>query len=56
VNDFHKQEAAAWRLGRFGSVSALEPLEKLANTVVPRGHVSQHVEAAEQTVGRLGAG
>ena len=44
VNDFHIQEAAAWRLGRFGSVSALKPLQKLANTVVPLGRVDQACE------------
>lgn len=50
LNDFQIQEAAAWRLGRFGSASAIEPLQKLANTAVPKGRADQHVRAAKRAV------
>jgi hypothetical protein len=53
VNDFQVQEAAAWRLGRFGSASAIESLQKLANTVVLRGRVDQHVRAAKRAVEQI---
>ena len=53
MNDFHLQEAAAWRLGRFGSANAIEPLQKLADTIVPKGCVDQHVRAARRAVEQI---
>jgi hypothetical protein len=55
VNDFHIQEAAAWRLGRFGSASAIGPVEKLASTIVPQGRVNQHVRAAKRAAEQIKA-
>jgi hypothetical protein len=55
VNDFHIQEAAAWRLGRFGSASAIGPVEKLAGTVIPQGRVNQHVRAAKRAAEQIRA-
>ena len=54
-NSFHIQEAAAWRLGRFGSASAIEPLQELASTVIPQGRVDQHVKAAKRAVQQIRA-
>jgi len=53
MNNFSIQEAVAWRLGRFGSASAIEPLQTLANTVVPKGRVDQHVRAAKQAMEQI---
>jgi len=53
ANDFLIQEAAAWRLGRFGSASAIGPVEKLAGTVIPQGRVNQHVRAAKRAAEQI---
>jgi hypothetical protein len=55
VNNFHIQEAAAWRLGRFGSASALGPVEKLAGSIVPQGRVNQHVRTAMRAAEQIKA-
>ena len=55
ANDFLIQEAAAWRLGRFGSASAIGPVEKLAGTIVPKGRVDQHVRAAKRAAEQIKA-
>src|SRR5262245_14059933 len=55
ANDFLIQEAAAWRLGRFGSATAIGPIEKLAGMIVPKGRVNQHVRAAQHAAEQIKA-
>jgi hypothetical protein len=53
ADNFFIQEAAAWRLGRLGETSAIEPLARLARTVVPPRHVDQHIRAAKQALAKI---